>query len=156
MEHFPAVLSRSESDAFAARIEECWETRGFGLWAVEVTAPPDAADPFIGYVGLWPAEFVAPGLVEIGWRLARRSWGRGYATEAARVALDFAFGVLGLPEVVSFTVPQNERSRRVMEKIGLHHDPSRDFDHPRLDPALYPHLVRHVMYTMAAPDRMPG
>ena len=153
MEHFPGLLSRAESDAFVDRIEECWATRGFGLWAVEVTAPPGESDTFIGYVGLWPGDVAGPGLVEVGWRLAHRVWGRGYAPEAATAALDFAFSVLGLPEVVSFTVPQNERSRRVMAKIGLRHESSRDFDHPRVDPDADPHLVRHVLYRIGANER---
>jgi RimJ/RimL family protein N-acetyltransferase len=80
--------------------------------------------------------------------LARAHWGRGYATEAARRALAFGFEALDLDEIVSFTVPQNTRSRAVMERIGLHRDPADDFDHPRIDPARYPQLVRHVLYRL--------
>ena len=143
------TLTRDQSDAFVDRIEACWEERGLGLWAIEV---PGVA-PFIGYVGLWPADDLAgPGSVEVGWRLARVHWGHGYATEAAREALRFGFEEVGLDEVVSFTVPQNERSRRVMERIGLRHDPSRDFDHPRVDPLANPELVRHVLYRLNRAD----
>ncbi|HEX7172615.1 MAG TPA: GNAT family N-acetyltransferase [Candidatus Limnocylindria bacterium] len=143
-EHLQGALSRERSDAFVDRIEAHWDEHGWGLWAVEV--PGEA--PFIGYVGLWPAEYVAPGMVEVGWRLARGHWGRGYATEAAGESLRFGFTEVGLSEIVSFTVPQNVRSRRVMERIGLIRDQSGNFDHPRVDPLAYPQLVPHVLYRL--------
>jgi RimJ/RimL family protein N-acetyltransferase len=144
MQHMQGLLSDDASDAFANRIEAHWEEHGWGLWAVEV---PGVA-PFVGYVGLWPADFVADGAVEVGWRLASAHWGNGYATEAAMEALRFGFTDVGLDEIVSFTVPQNVRSRRVMERIGLVRDPAGDFDHPRVDPVAYPHLVSHVLYRL--------
>ncbi len=144
MEHMQGVMSRERSDDFIDRIEAHWETHGWGLWAVEV---PDAA-PFVGYVGLWPADYLAPGMVEVGWRLAREHWGNGYATEAAREALRYGFETVGLDEIVSFTVPQNTRSRAVMKRIGLVRDSSADFDHPRVDPVAYPLLVHHVLYRL--------
>ena len=143
-EHLQGSLSRERSDAFLDRIEAHWDEHGWGLGAVEVR---DKA-PFVGYVGLWPAEYVGLGMVEVGWRLAREHWGHGYATEAAGEALRFGFIDLGLPEIVSFTVPQNVRSRRVMERIGLIRDPSGDFDHPRVDPVAYPQLVPHLFYRL--------
>jgi RimJ/RimL family protein N-acetyltransferase len=145
-EYMQGTIARDASDAFAEAIATFWEAHGWGLWAVEV---PGVA-PFVGYVGLWPADYVtgAP-MVEVGWRLAREHWGRGYATEAAREALRFGFEDIGLNEIVSFTVPQNERSVRVMERIGLLRDPSGDFDHPHVDAAAYPDLVRHVFYRLA-------
>jgi ribosomal-protein-alanine N-acetyltransferase len=144
-EHFQGTMSREASDAFVDLIEAAWDERGWSLWAVEV---PGVA-PFIGYVGLWPADFVTgEPMVEVGWRLAREHWGRGYATEAAREALRFGFIDLGLDEIVSFTVPQNLRSIAVMERIGLVRDPTGDFDHPRVDAIAYPHLVRHVFYRL--------
>ncbi|MCG8584621.1 MAG: GNAT family N-acetyltransferase, partial [Pirellulales bacterium] len=82
--------------------------------------------------------------VEIGWRLARAHWGKGYATEAARAALEYGFEQLGLEEIVAFTVPDNRPSRRVMEKISMTHAPEDDFDHPTLE-AGHP-LERHVLY----------
>lgn len=145
VEHLMGPMSRERSDDFVDRIERHWEEHGWGLWAVEV---PGVA-PFIGYVGLWPADYVAEGMVEVGWRLASGHWGHGYATEAAREALRFGFEEVGLDEIVSFTVPQNERSWRVMERIGLIRDSSGDFDHPRVDPAAYPELVRHVFYRLS-------
>jgi RimJ/RimL family protein N-acetyltransferase len=142
MEHFPALLSRPETEAMVARIRAHFAQHGWGLWAVEV---PGVA-PFIGFVGLSTVSFQAPftPAVEVGWRLAPAHWGQGYAPEGARAVLDLAFHRLGLPEVVSFTVPANVRSRRVMEKLGLHHSPDDDFDHPRL-PEGHP-LRRHVLY----------
>ena len=142
-EHLQGTNSAADASAFIERIEAHWEAHGWGLWAVEV---PDRA-PFVGFVGLWPADFVTgEPMVEVGWRLAREHWGHGYASEAAQAALRVGFEHLGLDEIVSFTVPQNVRSIAVMERIGLLRDASRDFDHPRLDPVAYPHLVRHVFY----------
>jgi len=142
MEHFPATLTRAESDAFAARVRSEMEGRGFGLWAVEA---PGVA-PFMGFTGLAVPRFEAHFVpcVEIGWRIAREHWGRGYAPEAASKSLAHAFGPLGLDEVVSFTAVGNLRSRRVMEKLGMTHDPADDFDHPSLAPG-HP-LRRHVLY----------
>jgi RimJ/RimL family protein N-acetyltransferase len=142
MEYFPKSLDRAESDGLAARIRENFARRGFGLWAVEV---PGVAE-FIGFVGLSVPGFSAhfTPCVEIGWRLAHEHWRHGYATEAARAALDFGFGHSAIEEIVSFTAVANQRSRRVMEKIGMTHNPADDFDHPRL-PEGHP-LRRHVLY----------
>jgi RimJ/RimL family protein N-acetyltransferase len=142
MEFFPKPLDRAESDALAARIRDLLAQRGFGLWAVEV---PGVAD-FIGFVGLTVPKFEAhfTPCVEIGWRLAHEHWGRGYATEAARAALDFGFGHLALEEIVSLTTTVNQRSRAVMERIGMTRTPADDFDHPAL-PEGHP-LRRHVLY----------
>ena len=142
MEHFPATLSRAESDAFAERIRADMDERDFGLWAVEVPG----ITSFAGFTGLAVPRFEAhfAPCVEVGWRIAREHWGRGYAPEAARAALAHAFGVLGLDEIVSFTAVGNLRSRRVMEKLGMTHDPADDFEHPSLAPG-HP-LRRHVLY----------
>ncbi len=144
---FPGTLTRAESDAQAARLQEHIAAHGFGLWAVEVPG----VQPFIGFVGLLHVRFSAPftPAVETGWRLAREHWGRGYATEAARAALAHGFGPLALPEVVAFAVPGNGASRRVMERIGMRHDPADDFDHPGM-PEGTP-LRRHVLYRAARP-----
>ena len=147
MEYYPAPLSRAESDAMVDRIEEGFEGRGFGLWAVDVAA----TEEFVGYVGLAPASFEAhfTPAVEVGWRLAHRHWGQGYAPEAARAAVGDGFGRLGLAEIVSFTAAINDRSRRVMEKLGMTHDPAEDFDHPALPDGH--RLRRHVLYRLAHP-----
>lgn len=146
MEHFPATLTREESDAAAQRIEAHFEQHGFGLWAVEVVG----GAPFVGFVGLAIPRFEArfTPCVEIGWRLAAEHWGHGYATEAAREALRFGFEALELAEILSFTVPANLRSRSVMEKLGMTHEAADDFDHPLL-PAGHA-LSRHVLYRVSA------
>lgn len=142
MEHLPGVLSRRQSDELVDRLEEHFDRHGFGPWCVEVA---DESAVF-GFVGLSVPSFEAPftPCVEVSWRLAREHWGRGYATEAARAALAFGFEHLGLGEILSFTVPANLRSRRLMERLGMIRNPADDFDHPRLPPG---HPLRaHVLY----------
>ena len=147
MQHFVGTLSREDSDAFAGRIEKQFEERGFGLWAVEV---PGVA-PFVGFVGLSVPSFEAHFMpaVEVGWRLDRPYWGRGYATEAARASLADGFERVGLTEIVSFTTPINLPSIAVMERLGMTRDPNDDFDHPGV-PKGHP-IRRHVLYRIAAP-----
>jgi ribosomal-protein-alanine N-acetyltransferase len=142
MEHFPEMLTRAQSEGFADRIEAGFEERGWGLWALELDGE------FIGYTGLQPVSFAAhfTPAVEIGWRLARGAWGHGYASEAARAAATYAFAELELPELVSFTVPDNTRSRAVMERIGMTHDAADDFDHPKLPDGHA--MQRHVLYRL--------
>jgi RimJ/RimL family protein N-acetyltransferase len=151
MEHFPAPWTREESDAVAERIEADFARHDFGLWALEI---PGVA-PFAGFVGLCVPRFEAhfTPCVEIGWRLAAEHWGRGYATEGARAVLAFAFETLELGALVSFTAPDNVRSRRVMERIGMIRDPTGEFDHPFL-PAGH-RLRRHVLYRISRPT-LPG
>jgi RimJ/RimL family protein N-acetyltransferase len=146
MEHFPAPLTTPESAALAQRIERCFEERGYGLWAVQLRASGALA----GFVGLAPVEDELPfaPAVELGWRLARPCWGRGIATEAATAAIAFASDVLDLPDLVSYTATRNARSRRVMERLGMHRDPDEDFRHPRLA-AAHP-LAPHVLYRIEA------
>ena len=147
MRYFPAPLSSAESDALADAIRSHIDRLGWGLWAVEVTG----VMPFAGYIGLARPRFEShfTPCVEIGWRLSRDAWGHGYAIEGALAALSFGFTELGLDEIVSFTTDANQRSRRVMERIGMTHDLSDDFDHPFL-PAGHP-LRRHVLYRKSAP-----
>lgn len=147
MEHFPKTLTRAESDERAARIVDHFGQHGFGLWAVEVTRVAD----FIGFVGLTVPSFQAhfTPCVEIAWRLAYGYWHKGYATEGARAAIALAFGELGLDEIVSSTVPDNRRSRAVMERLGMTHSTADDFDHPVL-PVGHP-LRRHVLYRLQNP-----
>jgi RimJ/RimL family protein N-acetyltransferase len=141
------VMSRARSDAFLNRIEERFDAQGFGLWCVEHAGEPVG---FTGFMVPWFREGV-----EIGWRIRSRFWGRGFATEAATACLDLAFteragGGLGFDEVISFTARSNDRSRRVMGKLGMRHDPGCDFEHPGLpegDP-----LGPHVLYRIGAVD----
>jgi ribosomal-protein-alanine N-acetyltransferase len=145
MEFFPSVLSPAESDATATRIRQHAHEHGFGLWAVEL---PGIA-PFIGFLGLSYARFPAasPPAVEVGWRLAAEHWGRGYATEGARVALEVGFTDLGLDEIIAITAARNARSRRVMERLGMRHAAADDFDHPKISEG---HALRHhVVYRLS-------
>ena len=147
MEHFPTALTREQSDTLVDALSAAMTRNGFGFWAVEV---PGIAS-FVGFVGLSIPSFEAPftPCVEIGWRIAYEHWDKGIATEGARASLDAAFSELGLAEVVAFTVPGNTRSRRVMERLGMRHDPRDDFDHPRV--AEGHALRRHVLYRVRAP-----
>jgi RimJ/RimL family protein N-acetyltransferase len=148
MRFFPAPPSREESDQLAARERRQIDEEGWGLWAVEVVGGAG----FIGFVGLARPSFEArftPG-VEVGWRLARDHWGHGYATEAGRAALAHGFEDLGLEEIVSFTSPLNEPSWRVMQRLGMSHDPADDFEHPRV-PVGHP-LRLHVLYRLSRAD----
>ncbi len=147
MEYFPAPLTREESDALVDRIEAGFAQRGYGLWlwAVEVVATGE----FIGFTGLAVPAFEAhfTPAVEVGWRLARPAWGHGYATEAARAAIAYGLDTVGLGGIVSFPAATNLRSRAVMRRLGMTHDPADDFDHPRLPPGH--RLRRHVLYRMS-------
>jgi RimJ/RimL family protein N-acetyltransferase len=148
MKHFPAPLSRADSDALARHADTFLRENGWGLWAVEVSDD----GRFAGFTGLTP---VRPSLpfapaIEVGWRLARWAWGRGYATEAATAALRIAFGDLDLDEVVSFTAATNVRSAAVMQRIGMTRNPADDFDHPDLP--VRSSLRPHVLYRIARAD----
>ena len=147
MEHFPAPLTRVQSDAMIDSIVASWGERGYGLWAVDVVATGE----FIGFVGLNFPGFETPfePAVEVGWRLAHRAWGQGYAPEGALAALDFAWNELDLAEVQSWTATTNLNSQRVMSKIGMRHDPNDDYNHPRL-PIGHP-LRPHVRYRIRRP-----
>ncbi len=144
MEFMPELLSRDESDRLADRIGEHFREHGFGLCAAELRQDHS----FIGFIGLSVPAFQATftPCVEIGWRLSADRWGQGLATEGARAMMRYAFENVGLDEVVSFTIPGNVRSRRVMEKLGMARNPADDFDHPRL-PEGHP-LRRHVLYRL--------
>lgn len=147
MRYFPAPLHRAQSDALADRCAAALTQRGWGLWAVEVVGE---RSNFVGFVGLNVPTFNAhfTPCVEVGWRLLRCSWGNGYATEAGRAAVRYGFEQLALTEIVSFTSAINERSRRVMERLEMTHDPADDFDHPAVQPGP---LRRHVLYRLTSP-----
>ncbi|MDG2113087.1 MAG: GNAT family N-acetyltransferase [Actinomycetota bacterium] len=141
MEHFPSTLDETQSSVLAELCDVGLAERDYGLWAVEVVDGPE----FIGFVGLsspsWEAVFTP--CIEIGWRLDRPHWGHGYATEAAREVLRYAFEDLGLDEVVSFTTLTNTPSSAVMERLGMTRDPAEDFDHPNIESG-HP-LRRHLL-----------
>ena len=144
MQYLLPFADRAAVDAWVETVRAHWHEHGFGAWVVEL--PGEAR--FIGVVGLshvrWALPF-APA-VEAAWRLARPYWGKGYAFEAARAAVEDGFGRLCLDEIVAFTVPTNAASRRVMARLGMTHDPAEDFDfdHPRMPPG-HP-WRRHVLY----------
>lgn len=146
MRFFPATLDRLASDALVDRIESRFEQQGYGLWALEVTD----TGAFIGFTGLSPMPDDVPGAggTEVGWRLARYAWHRGYATEAASAAMQVAFGGLQMTEIWSMTAVLNEPSLAVMRRLGL--TEVARFDHPRI-PAGHP-LRPHVTYHLASPE----
>lgn len=142
--------SSAKSFAGIDAFEVEFDRRGFGRWALETTVDGG----FIGMVGLHQLDFEAPftPAVEIAWRLAFHAWGQGYATEAARAAVDYGFDTVGLDEIVALAAADNVRSRRVMERIGMRRNAADDFDHPRLpvgDP-----LRRHVLYRVLPNHRL--
>lgn len=136
------VPTREESDRSVDWASGLIAERGWGLWAVEVLGGPS----FIGVTGLNQTDVIPgmPGVVEVSWRLGRQYWDQGYATEAAGEALRRGFEELGLSEIVSLTVSENLRSRRVMERLGMTHDPGDDFDMADEPPK----LTRHVLYRL--------
>ncbi|MGH7046690.1 MAG: GNAT family N-acetyltransferase [Stellaceae bacterium] len=146
MEFLRPLTKAGSAEAWAARAREHWRAHGFGQWVVEI---PGKAS-FVGVVGLAqiPYEAHFTPAVEIAWRLARAYWGQGYASEAARAALDYGFANLGLAEIVAVTVPANRRSRAVMERLGMTRDPVDDFDHPNTPEGP---LKRHVLYRLRNP-----
>jgi RimJ/RimL family protein N-acetyltransferase len=135
------LLTSGQAEAWVLNYQDDLDRRGFGFWAVEVRASGE----FVGFTGLGILDDEMPvaGGVEIAWRLARPAWGHGYATEAARAALDYGFGTLELPEIVAVTMAGNLRSRAVMERIEMTRDPAEDFDDQDVDEGP---LRRQVVY----------
>jgi RimJ/RimL family protein N-acetyltransferase len=150
MRFFPFRRSRAEADAFLDRIRAENEKRGYGFSALELKQ----TGVCIGFAGLHADNVVPsrpPGAVEIGWRLAPEFWGKGYVTEAAEALLTFGFEELGLEEIISFAVWNNERSTAVMRRIGMTAEPADDFDHPRV-PDTHRQFKRHVLYSLKRQD----
>ena len=140
MEFFPNPLTREQSRVMFDKLRSLIDERRWGLWAVEIQGE------LAGFTGLAKVVFAAhfTPCVEIGWRFHRKFWGQGHATEAARIALRFAFQDLRLEEVVSFTSLLNKRSQRVMERLGMTTNPKDNFQHPNI-PAGH-RLSEHVLY----------
>ncbi|MBS1989121.1 MAG: GNAT family N-acetyltransferase [Cyanobacteria bacterium SZAS LIN-3] len=147
MRFFPGLQDREQSAALIERTEQSFSQNGFGLWAVE----EQSSGEFIGFVGLASPKFEAhfTPCVEVGWRLAKKFWGKGYAQEAARAALQDGFERVGLKEIVSFTATLNLPSIKVMERLQMTRDPAEDFAHPNL--AADSPLSRHVLYRLQRP-----
>ena len=138
----PNLWTMEMVTSFIERMNTQLAEAHFTLWAVE----EKSTHQFMGFIGLnspvWEAHFTP--CVEIGWRLAFSFWGRGYATEGAKAVLNYAFNVLNLKEIVAFTVPDNLRSQRVMEKLGMVRDEQGDFLHPKIDPVNS--LAKHYLF----------
>jgi RimJ/RimL family protein N-acetyltransferase len=149
MRYFPAPLSRAESDRLVDRFEQRFDEQGFGLWALELRATGE----FLGFTGLNPMPGGVPGAggIEVGWRLARRAWHQGYATEAARAALEVAFDGVRLPEVWSLTAVVNAPSEAVMRRLGMQRWAL--VDHPRLSVGEHPAELSPGAAARAAPRR---
>ncbi|MCE5295221.1 MAG: GNAT family N-acetyltransferase [Chlamydiales bacterium] len=147
-EFFPSVQTREQSDNSAKILLENIAKYGYGLWAVSLKD----TDEFIGFIGIQdiPFESHFTPAVEIGWRLSHEYWGKGYATEGAKAVLEYAFNELHMPEIVALTSIHNKPSQNVMQKIGMHHDPKDDFDHPRVEDGHW--LKRHVLYRMSCDE----
>ena len=142
MEFFPATMTLEETERWVRVVNDRIDARGYGFWAVE----EKSSGQFVGLTGISKPNFeehFTPA-IEVGWRLARHHWGKGYATEAAGRSLDFGFGELDLDEIVAFAVPDNTRSRAVMVRLGMTHDPADTFDHPKIEGR----RKRHVLYRM--------
>ena len=147
MEFFAFRRDRVEADLMLDTIRDSIAKTGLGFYAIALKE----TDEPIGFCGLWRPKlepFLPAGTIEVGWRLAKRYWGNGYATEAGRAALRHGFTEFDPSEIVSFAVTDNHRSTAVMLRLGLHHEPDRDFDHPSI-PDTHPHLKRHVLYTIS-------
>jgi len=128
MEHFPHVLTESETDDFIKRLQKHYSEREYTYFATEILETGE----FIGFIGMafqdYETEYTPA--TDIGWRLKQSAWGKGYATEGAKKCLDYAFNVLNLENVISTCVIQNVNSEHVMKKIGMHK--LGVFDHPKL------------------------
>jgi len=144
LQYFPRVYSAEESLASYMRIRDLLNENSFGLWA----AQEKSSGEFMGFVGLMHHNI--PGIsfmpcYEIGWRLDKKYWGKGYATEAAKVVLAFGLEELQLEKIYSFTAKGNIPSINVMKKIGLQEHPELAFEHPRI-PDESP-VKSHVVYS---------
>lgn len=149
MHFFPFRRDRQQSDEVFDKFQTMIADSGFGFYALE----EKRSGQCIGMIGLAPTDlepFIPNGTVEIGWRLARPFWGKGYVTEAGKALLDYAFGSLHLDEVVSFAVHNNDRSTAVMQRIGMAHEHELDFNHPKVGDD-YPHLKQHAFYRIKKP-----
>ena len=147
MRYFPKLLTPTVSDLIANKCQQLILENGWGLWAVSLKGNERNGGGFIGFVGLnsTHADMTFAPAVEIAWRLHRDYWGLGYAAEAARASLAFAFTELGLEEVVSFTAVINKRSQLIMQRIGMINTQD-NFHHPALK-STHP-LAEHVLYKM--------
>jgi RimJ/RimL family protein N-acetyltransferase len=149
MEYFHFLRDREQSDKMLDKLMEA-QRRKIIFPAAELRETGEC----IGFCGLHDGDIqphFPAGTIEVGWRLATRHWGKGYATEGALAALEHGFTTMGLPEIISFAVHDNRRSTSVMERIGMRRDPASDFDYWKI-PDTHPHLKRHVVYRITADE----
>ncbi|RUP38088.1 MAG: N-acetyltransferase [Acinetobacter sp.] len=148
IEFLRGPLTMEQVNDFIPAVNRHSERHGYTLWAAELKETGE----LMGFIGLnytdWESDFTPA--VEVGWRLGSQFWGKGYATEGAKASLKYGFKQCGLKEIVSFTVPANVRSLRVMEKIGLKRDLKGDFAHPKI--AANHKLSHHVLYRLSAAE----
>ncbi|MBJ8554065.1 GNAT family N-acetyltransferase [Acinetobacter bereziniae] len=146
MKYFPKNLTEDESIKIIQTVTEILNRNKWGIWAVELKEN----HKFIGFIGLHdqPLQFDFSPCVEIAWRLAKEYWGNGYATEGAKAVLQYAFNVLDLDKIVSFTAITNKSSEAVMKKIGM--TKVKEFNHPEF--SLAPHLEKHILYEVTKLD----
>ncbi|NOR62212.1 MAG: GNAT family N-acetyltransferase [Rhodobacteraceae bacterium] len=151
MVHFPAVMTHAQSAAHLARMQAHWAAHSFGLFAMH----HKESGAFLGFTGLTHPGYETPftPCVEVGWRLHRSAWGKGYALEAAHACLNWGFATLKLSEIVSFTARENLRSIALMQRLKMQRNPCEDFEHPML-PLGHP-LSWHVLYRISKPPAAP-
>ncbi len=152
MEYFPGLQDLEATTNFITKVNKHFDKHCYSLYA---TIRKDTSE-FIGFIGLLIADFEShfTPATEIGWRLSSNHWGQGFATEGAKAVLDYAFRELKISEIVSFTAEGNAKSIKVMQKIGLQHNVSDDFDHPKLDDSSP--LKRHVLYRLSREEYLQG
>lgn len=144
------LMSRDEVAALIDRIEGIRAAHGHCFWAIE--RREDGA--FLGFCGVKPGAEDTPieGEIEIGWRLAHEHWGKGYAREAAQASLDWVWDHLAVDHVAAITTPGNTASWGLMERLGMVRAPQDDFDHPKAQG----HLIPHITYRIARPAGRPA
>lgn len=143
MKYYPSLLNKEETAAMMKRINSHFEQHGFGLFAVEKLSKKE----FVGYTGFMIPSFESffTPCIEIGWRLKKEEWNKGYATEAARACLKYGFDILQFKTVYSFTTVTNSASERVMQKIEM--IKNGEPNHPKIE--ISKPLCRHVLYVIS-------
>lgn len=140
MEHFPKVLTAQETEELMKELQIHYDKRGYNYFATELLKTGE----FIGFIGLafktYTAEFTPA--TDIGWRLKKSAWGKGYATEGAKRCLDYAFNDLNIDKIVATCTKDNLKSEHVMQKIGM--KKRGEFNHPHLK--AYPEYEKCIWY----------
>ena len=140
MEHFPATLSKKEVAKFIEQLKQHFVENGFTYYATEVLESKE----FIGMIGLAYQEYQTnfTPAIDIGWRLKRSAWGKGYATEGAKRCIEYAFHELGIHKIIAVCTIKNNKSEKVMKKIGM--SKKGIFNHPEM--IIHPDYEKHYCY----------